>query len=163
MFRAWFGRASRCTKSWMSEREITFRMCFSRASRCTLHTENAPPAATQTMHNKKADFPRREISFWHHLFRIVACNLLHEIVNVRKGNNVPYVFSSCIKMHATHEIINYALRFNPSFIKMHATHWKYSARRSTTRTMHNKKADFPRGEISFWHNVFSDLMRRLAT
>ena len=29
---------------------------------------------------------------------------------------------SCIKMHATHEIINYALRFNPSCNKLHATH-----------------------------------------
>ena len=83
---------------------------------------SARRSTTQTMHNKKADFPRREISFWHHLFRIVACNLLHEIVNVRKGNNVPYVFSSCIKMHATHEIINYALRFNPSCNMLHATH-----------------------------------------
>ena len=32
----------------------------------------------------------------------VACNLLHEIVNTRKGlNNVPCVVRSCIKMHAT--------------------------------------------------------------
>ena len=37
-------------------------------------------------------------------------------------NNVLCVVWSCIKMHATHEIINYALRFNPSCIKMHATH-----------------------------------------
>ena len=39
--------------------------------------------------------------------RIVACNLLHEIVNAPKGlNNVPCVVWSCIKMHATYEIVN---------------------------------------------------------
>ena len=60
--------------------------------------------------------------------RIVACNLLHEIMNARnreypKGlNNVPCVIWSCIKMHATHEIMNYALRFNYSCNKLHATH-----------------------------------------
>ena len=39
--------------------------------------------------------------------RIVACNLLHEIVNAPKGlNNVPCVVWSCNKLHATHEIVN---------------------------------------------------------
>ena len=68
--------------------------------------------------------------------RIVACNLLHEIMNTRKGeitfhawlvvhqdaryvrnreytkglNNVPCVVCSCIKMHATYEIVNCASR-----------------------------------------------------
>ena len=60
--------------------------------------------------------------------RIVACNLLHAIVNAPKGlNNVPCVVWSCNKLHATHEIMN-AERVNNvpcvvwSCIKMHATH-----------------------------------------
>ena len=47
----------------------------------------------------------------------------------RKGlNNVPYVVWSCIKMHATHEIMNARKGLNNvpcvvwSCIKMHATH-----------------------------------------
>ena len=37
-------------------------------------------------------------------------------------NNVPCVVWSCIKMHATHEIVNYASRFNHSCNKLHATY-----------------------------------------
>ena len=40
-------------------------------------------------------------------------------------NNVPCVVWSCIKMHATHEIVNYASRFNHSCNKMHATHYEH--------------------------------------
>ena len=36
--------------------------------------------------------------------RIVACNLLHEIMNSERVNNVPCVVWSCNKLHATHEI-----------------------------------------------------------
>ena len=59
--------------------------------------------------------------------RIVACNLLHEIVNAERVKYVLCVVWSCIKMHATHEIMN-AERVNNvpcvvwSCIKMHATH-----------------------------------------
>ena len=40
-------------------------------------------------------------------------------------NNVLCVVWSCIKMHATHEIVNYASRFNHSCNKMHATHYEH--------------------------------------
>ena len=76
--------------------------------------------------------------------RIVACNLLHEITNTPKGlNKVPCVVRSCIKMHATYEIVNYASRFNQSCNKMHATYEivNYTSRliiRATSCTLRTK-------------------------
>ena len=67
--------------------------------------------------------------------RIVACNLLHEIMNTPKElNKVPCVVWSCNKLHATHEITNTPKGLNKvpcvvwSCNKSHATHEIMNAR-----------------------------------
>ena len=115
-----------------------------RASRCTLQYEITPRSVQLVARNRQS---RTEVKS----FSPVACNLLHEIVNTRKVmNNVLWVVHSCIKMHATDEIMNTRrgwIKFRAWFgrasrctlhgitrgmcrscFKMHATIWKKTPR-----------------------------------
>ncbi|ERH26404.1 hypothetical protein HMPREF9065_01934 [Aggregatibacter sp. oral taxon 458 str. W10330] len=82
--------------------------------------------------------------------QLVARNLEYP-----KGlNNVPCVIWSCIKMHATHEIMNYALRFNYSCNKLHATYEivNYASRFNySCNKLHatHKIMNIRKGEITF--------------
>ena len=97
-FRAWFGRASRCTlhtKSWISERVKSRSMRglvvhqdarYTRNRECLKGWNHVPCVvwscikmhATHEIVNCASRLIIRAI-------RIVACNLLHEIVSIRKG------------------------------------------------------------------------------